>query len=305
MTADAPSSSRVLVVFNPKSGRGRAARRVPPLCAALKARGLLPVQHPISTPLPTPAELRGARALVAIGGDGTVAALCELARQSGVPLYHSPTGTENLFARDLRMSADPIRTAACITAGQTRALDLIQSTSNGTTRPVVLMLSVGPDAGVVARLTRARTGAITKLSYVRHILAELGRPTLPTIEVEVDGAPLASGRGMVIVANCGRYGGGFDPAGEAKMDDGLLDVAFFPMTSGFDWLASMLWCKAGRRASLKGVATARGRTARIRLPEGGAVQTDGEHESDGPTPREYTLETLPGVFPVIAPPNAP
>lgn len=305
MTADAPANRRVLIVFNPKSGRGRAARRVPPLCAALEARGLTPIQHPISTPLPSPADLRGTKALVAVGGDGTVAALCGLAVQSGVPLYHSPTGTENLFARELRMSADPVRTAACIEAGQTRSLDLIQSTCRATTRPVVLMLSVGPDAGVVARLTRARTGAITKLSYVRHILAELGRPTLPQIEVEVDGAPLADGRGMVIVANCGRYGGGFDPAGEAKMDDGLLDVAFFPMTSGFDWLASMLWCKAGRRASLKGVATARGRTARIRLPEGGAVQTDGEHESDGPSPREYTLETLPGVFPIIAPPNAP
>jgi len=305
MTQDPPANRRVLLVFNPKSGRGRAARRVPPLCAALEARGLTPVQHPISTPLPTPAELRGSHALIAVGGDGTVAALCGLASQSGVPLYHSPTGTENLFARDLRMSADPVKAAACIEARQTRALDLIQSTSNGSARRIVLMLSVGPDAGVVARLTRARTGAITKLSYVRHILAELGRPTLPTIEVEVDGAPLASGRGMVIVANCGRYGGGFDPAGEAKMDDGLLDVVFFPMTSGFDWLASMLWCRAGRRASLKGVATARGRTARIRLPQGGAVQTDGEHESDSPAPREYTLETLPGVFPVVSPPNAP
>ncbi|MFZ4573006.1 MAG: diacylglycerol/lipid kinase family protein [Phycisphaerales bacterium] len=297
-------SRRVFIVFNPRSGRGRAAEALRPLAAELKARGFEPVDRPIDKGLPTESELRTVAAVVVAGGDGTVAAVSEQAAAAGTAIYHFPAGTENLFARENAMGGRPAQVAAWIAQGASRQLDLASFACGGARRPMVLMLSAGPDAGVVKRLAAARTGAITKASYVSHTLRELVTPTLPEITIEADGKSLVERkRGMVIVANCGRYGGGFDPAGDAVMNDGLLDVAFFPLGSAASWVWAMLMCKAGWRGSLPGVITARAKAVKVGLPTGGAVQADGEHIWAGAEPLQVLLEVKPLALRVCAAPN--
>lgn len=48
-------------------------------------------------------------AVVASGGDGTVASVCYLLRNSGIPILVFPAGTANLLAQNIESPASPTR----------------------------------------------------------------------------------------------------------------------------------------------------------------------------------------------------
>ena len=82
----------------------------------------------------------GARALVVAGGDGSVAAVAEVAVERGLPLAVVPTGTLNHFARDLGLDlARPLRALDALVAGHERRVDVGQI--NG--RPFINNVSLG------------------------------------------------------------------------------------------------------------------------------------------------------------------
>jgi diacylglycerol kinase family enzyme len=212
-------------------------------------------------------------------------------------------GNENLFAREFGMKPDPDLAAQWILSGKRRTLDLARVTEGERQlTPFVIMLSVGPDAGVIRRLSATRRGAINHLSYLAPIAQELFTPTLPRISIEVDGRSICDARrGMVVVANSRQYGARFDPAKNAKMDDGLLDVTFFPAENGAAWAWWMLMSLARVAGDLPGHVHAQGRQVRLVLPEGGSAQADGEHTWSGDGPIELSMAVEPGVLSVCAP----
>ncbi|MFM7134381.1 MAG: diacylglycerol/lipid kinase family protein, partial [Planctomycetota bacterium] len=97
----------VVVLFNPISGAGRALATAQRLAHALEAEGrevgLVPTERRPGELWLRP-RLSGAEALVVVGGDGAVRLSASEAARAGVPLWHAPTGTENLFARAFGMS---------------------------------------------------------------------------------------------------------------------------------------------------------------------------------------------------------
>src|SRR5207244_5834105 len=106
------------------------------------------------------AAMTGCRAVVAAGGDGTVAQVInEL--PPGTPLAAFPAGNENLFASAYGFADDPAALARALAAGRTRALDLGRASGRGRSRLFALMLSAGLDAEVVRRLTAWRTTGST------------------------------------------------------------------------------------------------------------------------------------------------
>ena len=188
--------------------------------------------------------LDGAGALLLAGGDGTVHKALGEALGAGVPVYHVPCGNENLIAREFWMTRD-IETVRCaIAGGRVRRVDVgIVEESNGGKAaefPFLLMCGIGPDAGVVERLTALRKKAIGHMAYIEPVAREILSPRLPALTVEVDGERLVDGRhGMLIVANCRQYGFRLDPAERASMTDGLLDVVFMPCRTS---LGALWWC---------------------------------------------------------------
>lgn len=260
----------VVVVYNPKSGRGRGLRVAAGVTDHLRERGYGVVSASIRdrwTDL-----VAGARAVVAAGGDGTVHAVACALLDTGIPIYQCPLGTENLFAREFGMSRDPARIADAIEAGMTRRVDV--GMCNG--RPFVIMCSVGCDANVIHRLDRVRNGAISHLSYARPIVRELLRPEVVALRVVVDGRLLVDGvRGSVVVANSRQYAMRIDPARTARVDDGLLDVAFCPHRTAF----GELWHRSRARVRWKdarGVVRALGREIRVE-----SVGMDSVYQFDG------------------------
>lgn len=238
----------VALVVNPASGKGRAALAADALESPLRAAGITVSRGHVDA-LDT---LLGSgppfTAVLLVGGDGTVHHALPALRRAGVPLWHVPTGTENLFARGLGHSARPDAVLAALRAARTRALDLIEiaPASGSASTLAAIMLSLGPDAGVIARLDAARTGPITHASYLRPALAEAFAPALAPISLWADGRTIVRSRpGWLVIANMRPFGARIDPCPDADPSDGLLDALFLPATSTARVLLAMFCLRAG------------------------------------------------------------
>jgi diacylglycerol kinase (ATP) len=126
--AGAPDGSRVAVVLNPASGKGRGARAEPALRAAFAAAGVRDVRVTSAAGDEQRVARRaiddGATTLVAAGGDGTWGNVANAILASGadVRLALVATGTGNDFAKTVGApAADYAATARLAVGGPTRA----------------------------------------------------------------------------------------------------------------------------------------------------------------------------------------
>lgn len=270
---------RAVLLYNPASGRGKAKRFADALTDKLRQDGWDTAPTAVGLGAAAP-EYEGADAVVVIGGDGTVHHAAPGIATAGIPMVTAPMGTENLLAKELRMPAAIDAVRAALDAGVTSTIDL--PTVNGV--GFVVMCSVGLDAAVVAEVGSERAGTIRKSSYFGPVLRQIMKPTIPALRVTVDGETIIDGqRGMLVIANCRRYAVGLNPAKDASMTDGLLDVAFYPMrhaVNGIRW-ALLSWLQRQNKA--RGFVGARGRMIEVASADGDCppVQVDGEPAPEG------------------------
>ncbi len=279
---------RTLILFNPNAGRGRGQRVAESVRDLLASRSAHADLFPTAKEPPDAfharlsAAMQGLDLLIVAGGDGTLHSTLPSLLNTAIPVYHLAMGTENLFARQFRMDRAPETLDRAIKAWRT--LDVDAATLSFDTphppHPFILMCSLGPDASVIRRLDAARRGPISHLSYLKPILSEVIAPAIPRLTIEVDGERLADNQpGMAIIANSRQYAMRIDPACNASMTDGLLDVVFFPAATRFHlpaWVA-LSRLRLHRRA---GVLYRQGRSVRVTCdataPAAPAYQLDGE-----------------------------
>lgn len=296
---------RVVLLHNPSSGRGNASSFVREVSSRLNDAGHS--VHPVAVGAgmdhyELERAISTADVIVIAGGDGTIHHTLPIAIRSSVPIYQVPMGTENLFARQFAMDPAVDRLLSALASAKVTQVDT--AACNG--RPFVLMCSVGFDANIVERVASARNGPITKLDYIGHGLKEMVAPRIPTLSVLVDGQPIVGTQpGMVVVANSRQYAARLDPAPEADMTDGLLDVVFFPGSSRVEL---GLW---GVRTMLRthtrapDLVSARGREIVIRAESPTPFQLDGEHAGylhpQTTDLRELKIQVHPAVLKVLLP----
>lgn len=282
-----------MILANAASGRGRSgrgaevvARVVSELRRAGHAVAQLSVAEVRERREALSESLVNADVLVIAGGDGTVHHALGSCVAAGVPVYHLPLGTENLFARHFGMTCEPGMVVASIADLEhcVQRVDVVNAQFAGQTRMFGIMASIGPDASVVARLASVRRGGISHLSYVAPVVAEMMGAYLPSINVVVDGKQIVRREcGMLIVANSPEYALGVNPARGASMRDGVLDIVFMPATSAVGaglWLAR---CAARMQfegdSRCEGCLVASGRSVSVEFCERGEkkmMQLDGE-----------------------------
>lgn len=301
--APLPASGAILLV-NPASGRGRGAAIGAEIARRFAAAGTPArvVEVGPGREVDLKAALAGAGTVIIVGGDGTLHRALAALRSSGATVYHAPTGTENLFAREFGMTA-----AEAHSAGAERAVDLGEcDLGAGGVRLFALMASVGFDAAVTRRLNARRRGAIRRSTYLGPILAEalLGRP--PTLTVECDGDRIVRAqRGLLVVANSRHYAVGLNPARDAIIDDGLLDVVFLPTSGPITLAAWAAFARARAHIGRRGAIYRRARRVRVVAHTGAALQLDGEPvpwAGDG-ADASLELRVLPGALKVAYPPE--
>ncbi len=271
---------RIAMVYNPRSGRGKARRLAAGLSQACRGRGHTIEMHDVlADPGLIEASIRGSARVVIVGGDGTVHHMLPLLAACGTPAYHCGTGTANLIGREFGMSRSPERVLADLER-EHEALTVDLPACNGW--PFLIMVSMGIDASVIHRLEESRKLGGYR-AYVLPVIREILRPRPASFSVVDDEAGTASlsASGILIVANMRGYGGGFNPCADACCDDGVLDAISIPCRTSVG--AGLAYGLLRARLGTSSMRRLRAPAVRI-MGEGAAacVQIDGEKASGVP-----------------------
>ncbi len=281
----AATGRHVLISVNPRAGARFRGSLVEQLQSDLADRDLTSESFTDIGELQVRAEALHAagdlRAVVAAGGDGTIALLANHTPQ-GAPLAILPLGTENLLAKYLNLTADVAALARIIADGQTQQLDM----GDVGGRLFSLMAGCGFDADVVRRLHSDRRGNIQHWSYIKPILDSIRNYEYPELRVRyapVD-SPSVDGSGLteeltarwVFVVNVPRYAGGLNFAPGAAGDDGLLDVCTFREGSLWNGLVYLGGVMLGQQESMQDYTHVRTRQLTIESVPPAPYQLDGD-----------------------------
>lgn len=291
---------RITVLFNPIAGGGHAAAAARALAANLQPLGhrltLIESRRGAETSWLDPLLLES-ELLVVVGGDGAVRLAASAAIRTGTAIYQFPLGTENLFAREWGMDRRAATLTKAIEAKEYAQVDVGRAAGEC----FVLMASIGYDAEVVHDLAARRTGGISHLSYVAPLLRSLRSFQAPRLRIMADGTRIDDdGPGFVIIGNSRQYARQVNPACDASMEDGLLDVVYFPTAHRGQLLAWLVKCALGshrRDPRLRYVAAAR---VVVECDEPFRHQLDGDPPwSDSRGVTRLDLEVVPGALRVL------
>jgi diacylglycerol kinase (ATP) len=230
-----------------------------------------------------PAELERAAAagpdrLAVAGGDGTIAAVADLAARLGVPLAVIPGGTANDFVRAAGLPLD--RDAAAVLATTGTGLRPFELGRLCDGRPFVNVASAGL-ASVAARRAAPLKPRLGPLAYAVGAARAAATSAPLACTVRADGETVFAGAAwQVIVAVTGAFGAG-SQVGAADPADGVLDVTVLPAGSRIG-LARRAWGLQRRTiAEQRDVPHHRGAVIEIELPPGTEVNADGEVRDRG------------------------
>jgi diacylglycerol kinase (ATP) len=309
---------RTFVIFNPASGRGRGARRIPRYRelldrhvpgwqgAATERAGdeVRLTDHALDGPFDT---------IVAVGGDGTWSHVADriLARdRTDVRFAILPSGTGNDFGRNLGIAGHDLETAVrCIAGGRTRTIDVgrVQSptTHDEHDRPphegrhFLNCVGFGFDIAVIdaARQARFLRGA---LLYRTTALLQLFR--FPGFDVALDDASGAerAGHGLMLTVSNGRFfGGGFPIAPRATVADGLIHACFIRDAPPLTRLRLFDRAGKGRHEGERQVEIRSDTAFRVRFPAPVRFEIDGDVYAA--TTPDIRLAVRPAALRVAAP----
>ncbi|MDO9395530.1 MAG: diacylglycerol kinase family protein [Herbiconiux sp.] len=240
----------------------------------------------------------GAAVVMAAGGDGTVRAVAEGLRGTGVPIGLLPVGTGNLLARNLELNLTSVEQAVHTAfTGHDRAIDLgvtriFREDGSSVENVFLVMAGLGLDAKMIAKTNKRLKKRVGWLAYVDGIGRAL--PSLKPVKLRfrLDGSSWkTTSVHTIIMGNCGLLPGGILLIPDARPDDGLLDIVALRPQGPFGWLK--VWNKlafengvlrksaAGRRIidlnhDVRSVTYATGTDFELRLDTVEEIQLDGD-----------------------------
>lgn len=293
----------VFIFANPIAGRGQGRAIAERIGARLVRDGFdARLVFDRCDLVPADQLIAGARAAVAIGGDGTVRGVArrlhELFGGDMPPLLVIPMGTANLLGRHLgtwwRDRDMPARASETIRAMNILYVDAARANE----QLFLLMAGVGLDAKVVHELDRIRSGPIDLTSYALPAAMAFGFYRYPPLTVTVDGKKVCRNLPAVaFVGNIKEYGTGFPILPLATPDDGLLDVCVLPCGNRMDAIRQFLLAASGDHLTAEGTIYTKGKNIRVDAAEPIPVQIDGE--AAGHTP--LVCDLLPVRLPFLVP----
>jgi diacylglycerol kinase (ATP) len=291
---------RILVIYNPQAGNGRARRLLPVIRDELARRGIAAEFHLTQAPghattLARAAALGGVDALVASGGDGTLFevlnGLMQNPSPARPPLGLIPNGTGNAFMKELGLrKLDWRRAIDIIAANRPRPIDVGRVAWEGDARFFLNIVGMGFVAEIAqAAVPLKRLGAA---SYTLATLLKLPSLRMRTITLELDGRRLEREGVFVEVANSTYTGTNFLIAPKARLDDGLLDVVLLKAITRLELLRLFRTVFDGSHLRHPQVEYFQARSITVAEATPGRLIPDGEVL--GHTPARF--ECLPGAI---------
>lgn len=316
MTSDASPTPRAALVFNPIKVDG------PTLCALVERHSSESGWQPpmlLETTVEDPGQeltrqalAEGVDAVLVAGGDGTVRAVSEAMRGTGVPLTIVPSGTGNLLARNLLLPLDdPERVVAATFGEEHMPVDIGIATLRRADGHIeehafVVMAGMGLDAAMIANTSAELKKNIGWMAYVDGAARSLAgaQPFRVVYEIvkkrwasgDTQTQPVATSTKLrsakvqsILFANCGELPGGISLIPDGSIVDGELDIALVQATGPFGWLGvwrKVWWDNSVLRRSRAGraVLERRGRDASVLYLRGVAA------EAATPVPQPVQLD---------------
>jgi diacylglycerol kinase (ATP) len=292
------ATMRVLVIYNPTAGRGRASRKIDAVMSRLKERGAQPE-------LATSRDSADLSALAAkfdssrfdrvavCGGDGT---LHHFVRS--LPLDRSilgiiPSGSGDDLAKTLRIPRDPVAASDVILDGEVLQIDV--PTLNSIRFLGVAGLGFDSE---VARYANDNVKYLRgSLIYLWAILRVLPKFVPKKVRVTVDGKTTNEELMFSVIANSPQYGGGIRIAPTASLSDGVLDLYIVRRCSRAMLLRTLPLAYSGKHVNSDFVHAATGTTFRFESDTPLDVFADGEFVTQTPLEVKLGAEKLSVVVP--------
>jgi diacylglycerol kinase (ATP) len=236
---------------------------------------------------------QNATMVIAAGGDGTINEIIQGLAGSETALGVLPTGTVNVWAREMGIPLDTAGARDVLIYGQTRRVDL--GCVNG--RYFLLMVGIGIDGEVTQAVERK---PLKRLGLLGYALATLwfgpGYTGFPVVVRHND--YVVKTRAMqIFIGNTQLYAGAVAFTWQAKCDDGQLDLCIVRRRNLPGRLV-ILWDFILRREQRRlWVRYDQFTSISIETPQPIAFQVDGD--PGGHTPA--TFRVLPRVLKVVVP----
>jgi len=264
------------LIINPDSGSfAKLAESPEKLVAILRAHGIQAEVYLKTSSKEVRAWVREAvkkneALVIAVGGDGTIDNVAGELVGSRTVLGIIPTGTMNNLARDLGIPLDIEQACALLGTGITRQIDVGHVRSDGKSKGSHFLEAAGIGLAVALPAGQnVKKHRWHKLPEAFRKLFELG-PAPIEIEFE-NGETITTQVQLVTVSNAPLFALNNLIAPEAKMDDGLFDVAVYDGLSDLELAAYFLQTANGQRVSNPNIRFYRTRRVQIRsqaaLPE--------------------------------------
>ena len=225
----APNPKHPVLLYNPKSGGGKAERFS--LAEEARKRGIIPVELTPDADLERlvrDAVADGADALAMAGGDGSQAIVAAIASELDLPYACIPAGTRNHFALDLGVDRDDVVGALdALVDGRERRVDLAEV--NG--RVFVNNVSLGLYAEAVQRPGYRDAKLRTLLDTVPDVLGPDGGG-LDLAWTGPGGHEHHAGAAVLVSNNRYRLGRAVGSGTRPRIDDGMLGITVASAPSG-------------------------------------------------------------------------
>jgi len=291
-----------VVIVNPLSAGGGTGETWPQIASDLRShfgsfQAVFTKQRGDAATLASEAARKGAKLIIACGGDGTISEVANGILSSGkdAELGILPSGTGGDFRRTLEIPSRARDAARVLRKGRSVRIDVGRvsyTDENGAdaTRYFVGVASCGMSTKVI-ELVKA-----DEVSFVSALLKTAMRNAPVRLVVQLDDS---HERHLVIsnlcIANARYFGGGMKIAPDAKLTDGKLDVISIGDLSAMKLFTSAPRVYTGSHLSMPEVSHALARKITVRAADRAAevlLEVDGELPGRLPA----TFQIVPGAL---------
>ena len=291
-----------VVIVNPSSAGGSTGEEWPQIASELRSqfgafRPLFTRKRGDAATLASEAARKGAKFIIACGGDGTVSEVANGILSSGkdVELGILPSGTGGDFRRTLEIPSQSRAAAKVLRTGRTVKIDVgrvsfVDHKGSEVMRYFVGVASCGMSTQVVERVKSE------KVSFASSLLQTAMRTSPTRLAVQLDDSHERHLHVLnLCVANARYFGGGMKIAPDAKLTDGKFDVVGVGDLSALKLFTSAPRVYLGSHLSMPEVSHALARKVSVRSADRHleiALEIDGELPGRLPA----TFQIVPGAL---------
>ena len=218
-------------------------------------------------------------AVIASGGDGTVAAVTYLLADTGIPVLPFPAGTANLLAMNLASPAEPHALAKLTREGEIMDFDLGEiELASGERFGFSIMAGAGYDALIMQGAKPAKR-LLGPMAYFTSALTN-PLPQFSRFTIAIDGEVIESEGVGVLIVNFSKIQFDLPVVHQNLPRDGVFDVAVLHTRDAFGLIPALLASMLDRSGDFPDRTDAlelhRGRTISVSADPPLPVQYDGE-----------------------------